>query len=172
MSGHSSVVGTVVFTDLVGFTDYNDARGDAAALEVLESQRSAAEGVLDDVDRARVVKELGDGLMLWFHDAAAAIVRTCRLMESLDRGRRTGTFPLSVRIGAHHGEAAVRGDDLVGRTVNIAARVCALAGPGELLVTDATLGACHPDDRPDGVHAVGPVHVKGVSDPVWLHRVR
>ena len=65
-------------------------------------------------------------------------------------------------MGMHHGESIARGDDLVGQTVNVAARISALAGPGELLVSQELLTAC-------GSHAqaslrpVGPVLVKGVA---------
>lgn len=165
----SSVVGSVLFTDLVGFTEYNDCCGDAAALDVLEQQRSLADRILRAVPESRVVKELGDGLMIWFGRAAEAIVIACELMASIDAARAADRFPLAVRMGLHHGEALVRGDDLVGSTVNIAARVCALAGPGELLVSDEAIGAGDTGAR--DLRPIGSAHVKGVSHPVWLHRV-
>jgi class 3 adenylate cyclase len=49
--------------------------------------------------------------------------------------------------------------------------VCDLAGPGELLVSDAALAACDEADRPQGLEPLGPALVKGVRDPVWLHRL-
>jgi class 3 adenylate cyclase len=165
----ASIVGSVLFTDLVGFTDYNDSRGDAAALDVLEQQRSLADRVLRASPGSRVVKELGDGLMIWFGRADDAIILACELMASIDAARAADRFPLAVRMGLHHGEALARGDDLVGSTVNIAARVCALAGPGELLVSDEALGAG--GSGPGALRPIGPAHVKGVSHPVWLHRV-
>lgn len=171
MNATSSVVGTVLFTDLVGFTDYTDGRGDAAAVAVLEHQRRLADDALAGCPGSRVVKELGDGLMMWFPAAGAAIGGAERLMALHDDARHDGSFPLSTRMGAHHGEAAVRGDDLVGRTVNIASRVCELAGPGELLVSAETVDACAPRDRPARLRPVGPVHVKGVQEAVWLHRL-
>jgi class 3 adenylate cyclase len=171
MNPPQSIVGTVLFTDLVGFTDYNDSSGDAAAVAVLERQRRLADDALAGCDEARVVKELGDGLMLWFPTAADGICVAGQLMARFVAARHNGSFPLSARMGAHHGEAAIRGDDLVGRTVNIAARVCDLAGPSELLVSAATVAACEPRDRPDGLRPVGPVRVKGVRDAVWLHRL-
>jgi adenylate cyclase len=167
----TEVLGAVLFTDLVGFTDYTDGLGDAAAVLVLELQRALVEDVLATCDRARVVKELGDGLMIWFATAGEGIRSACRLMWRLEAARRERDFPLAVRMGLHHGEAVARGDDLVGGTVNIASRVCDLAGPGELLVSDAVLTACDAADRPTGMEALGPAWVKGVRDPVWLHRL-
>jgi len=168
---HTEVLGAILFTDLVGFTDYTDGLGDAAAVEVLESQRTVVEDVLAACERARLVKELGDGLMIWFATAAEGIRSACELMCRLEAARRSRAFPLAVRMGLHHGEAVVRGDDLVGGTVNIASRVCDLAGPGELLVSDDVLAACDVTDRPSGMEPLGPAWVKGVRDPVWLHRL-
>lgn len=165
-------VGAVLFTDLVGFTEFNDAVGDVQAVGVLDAQvayaRDAIRGHLD----ARVVKELGDGLMLWFADASGAIAAALKLMGSVEAGRRSGSFPLAIRMGIHAGEVVARGEDVVGQTVNIAARISDLAGPGELLVSDVALDSLDGPDMTDLRRApIGPVRVKGVSEPVWLQRV-
>ena len=163
--------GCVLFTDLVGFTAYNEARGDAAAVEVLEQQTRIAQSITGGFDGARIVKELGDGLMLWFDTAADGLVGAARLAGAVKAARSEG-FPLAVRMGLHHGEAVARGDDLVGQTVNIAARVAALAGPGELLVSDDVIVACATDLDPTLVLSdVGPTSVKGVTEPIWLRRL-
>ena len=161
----------MLFTDLVGFTEYNDAVGDTAALRVLDSQSEMAGTVVMTRDGARVVKELGDGLMLWFGSAMDGLNGASELMDAIFEARREGTFPLSVRMGLHYGEAVARRDDIVGHTVNIASRVAGLAGPGELLVSEAVIGACG-DSRPMGrLSRVGPVVVKGVQEPIWLRRL-
>jgi len=79
------------------------------------------------------------------------------------------TFPLAVRMGMHTGEVIERGDDVVGQTVNVAARVADLAGPGELLVTEHVVRSL--EDTPAWFRPVGPVRVKGVGDRIWLHRM-
>jgi class 3 adenylate cyclase len=165
-------VGSVLFTDLVGFTEFNDAVGDARAVEVLDCQtRLAAQAIVGQPD-ARVVKELGDGLMLWFGDAAAAVDAALHLLNAVEAARQEGSFPLAIRMGVHHGGALTRGDDVVGATINIGARVADLAGPGELLVSDLALAAMDAKRRDElQCTSVGPVRVKGVSEPVWLQRV-
>ena len=163
--------GSVLFTDLVGFTEFTDAVGDRAAVEVLDRQSSLAGLMLEERTDGRIVKELGDGLMLWFDSAEGGLAGAIELMEAIDRARADGSFPLAVRMGLHHGEAMARGDDLVGQTVNIAARVSALAGPGELLVSDEVIAACHDGAAGIRLHPVGPVAVKGLQDPVWLQRL-
>jgi len=166
----TQIVGSVLFTDLVGFTDFNDARGDAAAVEVLDRQRCLIDTVLVEHPSARLVKELGDGLMVWSADAPSALDVAAEFLAAVGVERDAGDFPLSIRLGIHHGPVTERGDDVVGQTVNIAARISALAGPSELLVSDAVLAACPTADRLDS-EPIGPVPVKGVAAPVWLHRL-
>lgn len=162
--------GAILFTDLVGFTEYNDAVGDAAALAVLEAQSGLLGGLLDARPHARLVKEIGDGLMVFFDSASDSLQCAIAFLESINEARRQRGFPLAIRLGVHHGEAIARGDDLVGQTVNIAARVADLAGPSELLVSEDTLRACG-DERPTvGLHPIGPASVRGVQQPIWLHR--
>ena len=93
------------------------------------------------------------------------------LLAAVNGARLAGRFPLAMRMGLHHGETVRRGDDLIGQTVNIAARVSDLAGPSELLVSDSVVLACGAGDTARNLQPVGPVMVKGVHDPVWLHRL-
>lgn len=166
-----AVAGAVVFTDLVGFTEYNDAVGDVAAVRILDMQTQLAAAALGGRPDARIVKELGDGLMMWFSKAWDALDTSTTLMASIAEARNEGVFPLAVRMGSHHGTAIARGDDLVGQTINIGARVSDVAGPGELLVSDDLIAACEMSVASFELQPVGPVVVKGVREPIWLQRV-
>lgn len=167
LESQPGICGSILFTDLVGFTEYTDAVGDVAAVRVLDAQRRLVDQHLHDHADSRVVKELGDGLMIWFGSAATGLERTIAILHALEASRQTGTFPLAIRMGLHHGESIARGDDLVGRTVNVAARISAIAGPGELLVSDEVVIAA---DARIPLRPIGPVVVKGVRAPIWLHR--
>ena len=171
MTSDDSLVGAVWFTDLVGFTEFNDVMGDAAAFEVLDQQRGLIDDVLATSPGSRLVKELGDGLMVWSPVALAAVACASRFRAEVAAARSTDEFPLAVRLGIHHGTVVERGDDLVGLTVNIAARVSDIAGPGELLVSEDVLKACAADELTQKFEPIGPAEVKGVSAPVWLHRM-
>ena len=164
-------VGSILFTDLVGFTEYTDALGDVAAVAVLDRQREIVDAELEHHDDARLVKEIGDGLMIWTGSAVTGFDLSVALLRAFDAARADGRFPLGVRMGLHHGESIARGDDVVGQTVNIAARVAALAGPGELLVSEEVTDACADAERSVRLSPVGPVVVRGVQSPIWLHRV-
>ena len=171
MSEFDLAVGTaaIVFTDLVGFTAYTDAHGDRAAVDVLDRQSSIVEAEL--AGRGRVVKELGDGLMLWFGSGSTGVEVACDILTSVSAARDAFEFPLAVRMGMHVGGVVERGDDYVGQTVNIAARVADLAGPGELLVTEQVVRSLDGNRRLRAFRAVGPTRVKGVNAAIWLHRL-
>lgn len=159
---------TVLFTDLVGFTEFNDACGDAAAVEVLDAQSVIADRALIGA-RGRLVKEIGDGLMFWFADPAPALASATSILRAIEDARSEAGFPLGIRMGMHSGEVVARGDDIVGHTVNVAARIVELAGPGELVVSDSVVAGLDPTFAT--FEPVGPARVKGVEAPVWLHRL-
>ena len=91
------LVGAVVFTDLVGFTEYTALQGDEDALELLAVQERLVEAALPP--GARVVKELGDGLLLWFPDACGAVETSLDLQDTFERESNESMLPLWVRIG-------------------------------------------------------------------------
>jgi adenylate cyclase len=157
--------GAIVFTDIVGFTKLTDTHGDDVALALLERQEKLVRDALPEC--SRVVKELGDGLLLWFDDPRAAIDTCLRLHRLFDED--DDDIPLWVRMGMHWGTPRRRGDDIVGHDVNLAARIVELAGPGELLCSESTIDAA---GEIDGVvfEPLGPVFVRGIADPVPIVR--
>lgn len=163
-------VGAALFTDLVGFTAFTDAVGDSAAVGLLDRQTEIVGTVLSDTG-GRLVKEIGDGLLIWFDTAERGLAGATRLMEAIETARGAGSFALAIRMGLHHGEAIQRGEDLVGQTINIASRVSDLAGPSELLVSEEVLAACRSGAGDISLSPIGPVTVKGVSEPIWLQRI-
>ncbi len=165
------ITGAALFTDLVGFTAYTDVVGDVAAVGLLDRQTDITLSVLDKHGDGRIVKELGDGLMIWFDSALEGLVGAVSLMTAIADARADRGFPLAIRMGLHHGEAIERGNDLVGQTINIATRVSGLAGPGEVLVSDDVINASGEPLPALRLSPIGPVTVKGVTEPVWLQRV-
>ncbi len=161
--------GTIAFTDIVGFTAFTAAAGDVRALEVLDTQRSIVDELLPP--GGRVVKELGDGLLLWI-DAAAAAVRLGRdLQRAFQRVTLDGSSPLWVRIGMHWGDPARRAHDLVGHDVNTAARIVDQAGPGETLASADLVERCDVGEVGVDAQPIGPVMLKGLPTPIWLYRL-
>ena len=122
------VLKTVVFTDIVGATERAAALGDRRWRALLDAHDAATREELSRA-RGREVKTTGDGFLAGFDGPARAV----RCAEAIIR--RATTLGLNVRAGVHAGECEVRGDDLAGIAVHIGARVAALAGPSEVLVT-------------------------------------
>lgn len=161
------VEGTIVFTDIVGFTEFTATRGDAEALQLLAMQDRLVKAALPEA--ARVVKELGDGLLLWFPDPLAALDSAFALHRGFEAESSATGLPLWIRIGMHHGRALARGPDVVGHDVNLAARIVDIAAPGEVLVSDAVRAVV--DSSEDvSFEELGPVVMKGVPASVRLWR--
>ncbi len=157
--------GAIVFTDIVGFTELTELHGDDVALALVDRQDRIVRAALPQ--RARVVKELGDGMMLWFECADEAITVCVELQSSFDQP--DDPIPLWVRTGVHWGTPRWRGTDIIGRDVNLTSRVAALAAPGEVLCTDAVVqqAGALPNIN---FTSLGAVFVKGVLDPVPVLR--
>jgi adenylate cyclase len=158
--------GAIVFTDIVGFTQLTDKHGDDVALALLERQEKLVRDTLPD--GARIIKELGDGLLLWFDDAAGAIETCLGLQRAFDEDTESDV-PLWVRIGVHFGSPRRRGDDIIGRDVNLAARIVELAGPGEVLCSEDTAARAR-DLTGVEFEPLGPVFVRGIAEPVPIVR--
>jgi adenylate cyclase len=162
------VTGAIVFTDLVGFTEFTALSGDDAALELLATQARLVDEALPST--ARVVKELGDGLLLYFPDPAEAVQTGLELQRRFEAASEATGMPLWIRVGMHAGAVRERGRDLVGHDVNVAARIVDVAGAGEVLVSDAVRREAQPRCPTVEFVELGPVVMKGIPDPIRLWR--
>ncbi|HSL25843.1 MAG TPA: adenylate/guanylate cyclase domain-containing protein [Acidimicrobiia bacterium] len=122
------VLATVLFTDIVGSTAFAARIGDAKWRTLLGRHEGM---VREEVRkwRGQVVKTTGDGVLARFDGPARAIRSALGIVRG---GRELG---IDVRAGIHTGEAEIIGEDLGGIAVHIGARVAALAGQGEVLVS-------------------------------------
>lgn len=157
------VLATVAFTDIVDSTAIATALGDRAWRDRLDAHDAMVRRVLARF-QGREVKTTGDGVLATFDGPARAIQCCCAIR---DGARQLG---VDVRVGLHTGEVELRGDDVAGVAVHIGARVAALAGACEVLVsrtvTDLVAGSgIEFDDR--GEH-----ELKGVPGTWHLFAVR
>ena len=122
------VLATVLFTDIVDSTHTAAELGDARWREVLEGHQRSVQAALGRFG-GRQVKSTGDGFLATFDGPARSIRCAHEVLGSAE--------PLGIRVraGIHTGECEVMGDDIGGIAVHIAARVSALAEPGEVLVS-------------------------------------
>ena len=119
---------TVLFTDIVDSTARASELGDRRWRGLLDRHDEAVRQELADFG-GREVKTTGDGFLAAFDSPADAIDCAQAVCRDLERQG------VEIRAGIHTGQCEVRGDDLGGIAVHIGARVAALAGPGEVLVS-------------------------------------
>jgi adenylate cyclase len=135
--GHGDREVAVVFTDIVGFSDWALTAGDENALELLRAVAKAIEPPVRD-RYGEIVKRLGDGMMAVFDDpneAVAAVLDARRRLAEVD----VDGFRPEIRAGMHIGSPRQLGGDYFGADVNIAARMAEEADGGELIVSDRAL---------------------------------
>ena len=156
----SNPAATFAFADIAGFTALTEVHGDEAAFALVTEFTKAVKAELDSV-QGKHVKTIGDALMLRIPDPGDAIVLGLRIANDLMIDHEAP----AVRVGLHHGSAVENEGDYFGATVNLAARVSALASGGEVLVTGST-AALVPEL--DGVfyESRGRQALKNVAEPV------
>lgn len=126
--GSDRVLTTVLFTDIVDSTKHAVALGDERWRQLLDRHDRLFRSLLRHF-RGSEVNTTGDGFMARFDGPARAVRCAAELVAAM------GALGLEIRAGAHTGECEVRGHDLAGQAVHVAARVNASARPGEVLVT-------------------------------------
>jgi len=177
---------SVLFCDIVNSTPLSERLGEEQMHELLNR---FFEQVLDVVHRytGTVNQFLGDGFMALFgaplaveqherHAIRAALEIRARVAAQFDDVEQRTGWPLQVRLGINAGSVVVGkiGDNLrmdytaVGDTTNVAARLQALAAPGELMISPSTYLAVAPIVRAE---SLGSVVLKGKSEPMEVHRV-
>jgi class 3 adenylate cyclase/tetratricopeptide (TPR) repeat protein len=159
---------TLLFTDLVGSTELLEEVGEPAWEATLRSHLALLAATVAEMG-GRVVKSLGDGLMVAFVDPTAAVRCALRMQAATAGQQGTEAIP-NLRIGLHAGEALLQGDDLVGAAVVVAKRLCDRASGGQILASD-TLARLVGDDTVAAFHQLGRLRLKGLRAPVAVVEV-
>lgn len=128
---NESVLATILFTDIVDSTARLNQMGDARWRSLLLQHNQAMRAQLDRY-RGREVGTTGDGFLALF-DGAVRAAQCATAMSSV-----VGDLGIQIRAGLHSGEVVIAGGQARGLAVHAAARVAALAGPGEVLVSSTT----------------------------------
>jgi class 3 adenylate cyclase len=160
----TSAFRTILFTDLVDSTALAEELDSAEYLGLLAEHDLIIRRALI-ASRGREVKHTGDGMMISFDDVSNALECALAIREGFRTRNETALKPLSIRIGLAAGEPVDRDGDLFGPTVNLASRLCSVADPDSILVSDVVrdLGSTkfaftesHPRD------------LKGIAAPVRM----
>ena len=156
------VLATVLFTDIVASTERAAELGDRRWRELLQVHDDLGTRLVEQWG-GRVVKSTGDGLLATFDGPGRAIAGAVALRDQL------ADIDVQIRAGLHAGEVELRGDDVGGIAVHIAARIMAEAGPGEVVVSRTVRDLVAGSDRQ--LEDRGTHQLKGVAGDWQLFAV-
>ena len=169
MASMSARDATVLAADAANYSramilDEGRALAALAASRKLFDEAVAARG-------GRIFSTGGDSVLAEFPAAQPAVACAVAVQKALAATGDAGVETLPYRIGIHAGRVYPNGDDLLGETVNIAARLESLAWPGGVCVSDRVLSALAP--APDlRIEGIGAQILKGIREPVRVARIR
>ena len=154
---------SIVFVDLSGFTRLTRERGDESAVDAATTLQRRADAVATQ-HGGRLVKLLGDGAMLRLGDASVGVEAALDLVEAI-----TNEGALLPHAGISAGPVIEKDLDVFGQTVNLASRIADVAGPGEVLASEAVVEAAAGDGF--GFERIQDAQLEGLPSPVALYRV-
>lgn len=161
---------TILFTDMVGSTDITHMIGDAAAQDIIRAHNHIVRSALLR-HNGKEVKHTGDGIMASFDSAADAVTAAIEIQEkAAEHTEKWPKQPLELRIGMNTGEPIVEENDYFGATVQVAARVCATAGSGQVWLSADTYDGLPLSVR-ETIFDHGQQHLKGVQGETGLYEV-
>jgi class 3 adenylate cyclase len=162
-------VHTILFTDMEGSTTLTQRLGDAKAQEVLRTHNGIVREALK-AHSGSEIKHTGDGIMASFASASKALECAIAMQRAFAGHNESAEEPIRVRVGLNAGEPVAEEEDLFGTAVQLAARICAQAEPGQILapivVRELAAGKGFLfSDR-------GETALRGFEEPVRLYEVR
>jgi class 3 adenylate cyclase len=161
---------TILFSDIRGFTEYTDVYGDESAYTMLRLHNTLVQEQLA-LYRGHVVKTQGDSFMVSFDSARTAVTCAIAIQKAIREANRLREGPrIQIGIGINTGEPVREGSDFFGGTVNLASRICAVAEPGQVLVSE-TLRAVAGKMEGTSFNDKGDFELKGFREPQRLYEV-
>ena len=154
----------MLFTDVVGSTELSQRLSSEAADEVRRGHFSILRQALAEAGGTEV-KNLGDGLMVVFGSASAALACAVAMQQGVERDNRDREHSVGLRVGLSGGEVSQENDDYFGDPVVEASRLCATCGSGQILAADIVRAMAGRRSRHQ-CRSLGDLTLKGLPDPV------
>lgn len=156
---------TIVFADLTGSTGLYEALGNAKATEVV-TQATERLGKLCARHGGRVIKYLGDGVLLSFAHNGAAVLAAIDMQRLHHERIRIwpDTMKMRIKLGLARGEVVEQDGDCFGDAVNVAARLCDLAGADQIFATESVIAQLLPNNE-FRYRDLGQMSIRGKSEP-------
>jgi class 3 adenylate cyclase len=154
----------ILFTDIVGSTELSQRLSAEAADEVRRGHFSILRGAITESGGIEV-KNLGDGLMVAFSSASAAVGCAVGMQQGVEHGNHESAEPVGLRVGLSVGEVSTEDGDYFGDPVIEAARLCACCDRGQILATDLVRAMAGRRSRHE-CRSLGELTLKGLPVPV------
>ncbi|OED41853.1 hypothetical protein AB833_08420 [Chromatiales bacterium (ex Bugula neritina AB1)] len=154
----------ILFADIGGSTALYQRVGDAIAHQMIMDGLNTMRTAVEEAG-GELLRTVGDAVLASFDSCDSACVAAKNMHKAFSSN------PLDVRIGFHWGDAISDQGDVYGNAVNIAARVSGLANTGEIMVTKEVVDRLSEPNRADS-HLLDKISVKGVDEPLEIHRLQ
>ncbi len=164
MNSSSTQTVSMLITDLVGSTAMAERLGPASAEQLRSEHFELLREALEH-SGGREVKNLGDGLMVAFGSAAQSLECAVDMQQAIEARNRRAEEQLGVRIGVSLGDVTAEDGDYFGLPAVEAARLCAAAEGGQIVVNELVRLVAGPREG-DRFRSLGGLELKGISEPV------
>lgn len=179
ISSHHTTVLTVMFTDIKGYTELTESRGEAYVDAIRKAHDKLLTGIIEARQAGLVIKHIGDAVMAVFADPSLAVDRAVQIQQQLVHFNRDNPQwdDIEIRIGLHMGQVTVEGEltfDIFGRHVNRAARLESLADGGQVYMSYTVFDSARSwlsHHQHFGWQSHGRYQLKGISEPVEVFEV-
>ena len=159
-----AAIRTFLFTDIVNSTLLTDVYGDIISMTILRKHNEIVRNNLQDYAGTEV-KHTGDGIMATFMTSSKALHCALQIQHDFTEFRlKNPNTDLHVRIGVNAGEPVTEGNDFFGAAVQLTKRICDIAEPDQILISDIVKGLCM--GRNFQFEELAAVSLKGFSQPV------
>lgn len=176
ISSHHTTVLTVMFTDIKGYTELTEEKGESYVEEIRRAHDVLLQGIIEEDNSGLILKHIGDSVMAVFAEPSRAVDRAILIQQKLVNFNRENPQwdDIEVRIGLHMGQVTIEGEvtfDIFGRHVNRAARIESLADGGQVFMSYTVFDSArswlsHQTDYGWQSHSY--FRLKGISEPVEI----
>jgi class 3 adenylate cyclase len=158
---------TIVFVDIVGSTRLYETVGDDLAKQLVTAVEAEIARVVVE-GGGEVVEVVGDEVMCRFDDVNAAVLCACCIQDQIGRYSNTQRISMSVRIGVHCGPAIIEDGRMFGDSVNVAARIAAIARGRQIITSEQVVNHLR-SDLQSLSRRFDEVRVKGKQEPLVIY---
>lgn len=162
---------TILFTDLKDSTEYFDRKGDVDGLLRIEKHNDLLFPLIQE-EGGRVIKTIGDAIMALFETPVAGVRAAERMQRVLYKHNqdKPDREQIHVSIGINSGKGFIKGKDVFGKIVNIAARIESIAGPDEILISETTHRSIQSGQRFKSLFLKN-ASLKGIEKEIGIYKV-